>query len=106
MEENKIFDLLEKIYIEVQDTKNEVKKHTLRLDNLESEVKKIGVKIDNDLIPTDKALLDGYKHNSENIAVIDDKIDQLQIDVNNLTMKTVNNDSRIIEMSKNLKRVK
>jgi hypothetical protein len=68
MDENKIFELLEKIYVEVQS-------HEKRLDNiddkfnsidktfgsLENEIRKIGLKIDEEIIPTQQALLDGYK---------------------------------------------
>jgi DNA repair ATPase RecN len=113
MDENKVFDLLEKIYIEVQETKSEVKSHTerfnnveSRLDTIENQVKKLSVKIDAELIPTDKAILDGYKDNAEHIEIIDDKIDRLQIDVNSISMKVSYNDSRIIEISKDLKKAK
>ncbi|MBU3218192.1 hypothetical protein LL033_01185 [Clostridium estertheticum] len=97
MDENKMFDLLEKIYVEVQETKKEVKSHTdkfnnvdNRLDGLENEIKKLGARIDGKLIPTSDALLDGYKVNSEHITIIDDKIDRLQIDVNSISMKVSN----------------
>lgn len=106
MDNDKIFSLLEKIYVELQETKQGVKSNSSRLESLENDVKKIGMKIDSDLIPTDKAILDGYKQNTENINVIDEKIDKLQIDINNLSMKTANNDNRIIELSRNLKKVK
>ena len=113
MDENKIFDLLEKIYIDVQETKSEVKNHTERFNNVESrldtiqkEVKKLGITIDEKLIPTDNAILDGYKDNAEHITIIDDKIDRLQIDVNSISMKVSYNDSRIIEISKDLKKAK
>ncbi|MBU3182525.1 hypothetical protein [Clostridium psychrophilum] len=112
MDENKMFDLLEKIYIEVQETKKEVKIHTdkfnnvdNRLEGLENEIKKLGARIDGELIPTSDALLDGYKGDSEHITIIDDKIDRLQIDVNSISMKVSYNDSRIIEISKNLRKV-
>ncbi|MBU3201633.1 hypothetical protein LL037_12290 [Clostridium estertheticum] len=49
--------------------------------------------------------MDGYKGNSEHITIIDDKIDRLQIDVNSIIMKMSYNDSRIIEISKNLRKV-
>lgn len=113
MDENKLFDMLEKIYVEVQQTKSEVKSHTERfnnvenrLDSLENEIKKIGIRIDGKLIPTSDGLLDGYKDNAEHIAIIDDKIDRLQIDVNSISMKVSYNDSRIIEISKDIKKVK
>ena len=38
MDENKILDLLEKIYVEVQETKIEVKSHTGRLDRIEKKL--------------------------------------------------------------------
>ncbi|HEY5560618.1 MAG TPA: hypothetical protein VIK72_02495 [Clostridiaceae bacterium] len=113
MDENKIFDMLEKIYGEVKNNtdrfdnvETELKNNTNRLDNVENIVKKIGIKIDGELIPADKAILDGYKNNAENITIIDDKIDRLQIDVNSISMKVCYNDSRIIEISKDLKKAK
>lgn len=120
MDENKMFELLEKIYIEVQETKKEVKSHTdkfdivdtkldgldNRLSGVENEIKKLGARIDGKIIPTSNALLDGYKDNSEHITIIDDKIDRLQIDVNSISMKVSYNDSRIIEISKDLRKVK
>lgn len=123
MSDDKMFEFMTKMYSEMQesfqDIKNNHKIHTERFDklensfdkletrlgSLENEVKKIGVKIDGKLIPTSVALLDGYKGNTEQITIIDDKIDRLQIDVNSLSMKVSYNDSRIIEISKNLRKV-
>ncbi|MBU3156913.1 hypothetical protein LL037_12435 [Clostridium estertheticum] len=116
MSDDKMFEFMTKMYSEMQesfkDIKNNDKIHTERFDkletrlgSLENEVKKIGVKIDGKLIPTSVALLDGYKGNSEHITIIDDKIDRLQIDVNSISMKVSYNDSRIIEISKNLRKV-
>ena len=120
MDENKIFDLLEKIYVEVQSTKDDVSTlksdvstlkgdvNTLKSDvsTLKGDVRKIGIKIDEEIIPIQKALLDGYKQNAEQIAIMDEKIDKLQIDVNCLTAKTAYNDSRIIEISRDFKKAK
>lgn len=106
MDENKVYDLLEKIYVEVQAHGQRLEKVDNRLDSIENEVKKINMKIDGELIPTDKAILDGYKDNAEHITVIDDKIDRLQMDVNNISMKVSYNDNRIIEISNNLKKAK
>jgi peptidoglycan hydrolase CwlO-like protein len=113
MDENKILDLLEKIYVAVQDTKSEIKNHTERFNNVENrldtiqkEVKKLGITIDENLIPTDNAILDGYKDTAEHITIIDNKIDRLQINVNSISMKVSSNDSRIIEISKDLKKSK
>jgi len=103
MDENKIFEFMTKMYSEMQEG---FKENAKRFDSIENEIKKIGVKIDDELIPTDKALLDGYKANAEHITIIDDKVDRLQIDVNAITMKVSYNDSRIIEISKDLKKAK
>jgi len=88
MSDDKMFEFMTKMYSAIhegfKDIKTEVKIHTERfdklenrLDSLENEVKKIGVKIDGKLIPTSVALLDGYKGNSEHMTIIDDKIDRL-----------------------------
>jgi hypothetical protein len=37
---------------------------------------------------------------------MDNKIDDLRIDVNNLSIKAINNDNRIIEITRNLRSVK
>ena len=116
MNDDKMFEFMTKMYSEMQegfkdiktevkDIKTEVKENTKRLDAIENDVKKLGVRIDGKLIPTSDALLDGYKCNSEHITIIDDKIDRLQIDVNSISMKVSYNDSRIIEISKNLRKV-
>lgn len=99
MNEDKIFGLLEKFYGEFQELKSDV-------NGMKNDIRKIDIKIDEQLIPTDKALLDGYKDNAEHIAIIDDKVDRLQMDVNSISIKATYNDSRIIEMSKDIKKAK
>ena len=110
MDDNKMFEFMTKMYSEMQEgfknLKTEAKENTQRLDTIENEVKKLGVKIGGKLSPTTEGLLDGYKDNAEHIAIIDDKIDRLQIDVNAITMKVSYNDSRIIEISKDIKKAK
>jgi peptidoglycan hydrolase CwlO-like protein len=103
MGDDKLFELMSKMYSEMQDG---FKKNDKRFDSVENDIKKLGAKIDGKLIPTSEALLDGYKDNAENITIIDDKIDRLQIDVNSITMKVSYNDSRIIEISKDIKKAK
>lgn len=95
MENNKMFELMEKMYIEMQNIKNEVQ-----------ETRKIVTKIEVDHGKKLEALFDGYKQNTETLEIIDEKVDKLQIDVNALSMKTASNDTRIIELSRNLKKVK
>ena len=114
---DKLFEFMTKIYSEVQEgfkelktdvksIKEEVKEITQRLDTIETDVKKLDIKIDSELIPNSVATLDGYKDNAEHITIINDKIDRLQIEVNSISMKTTYNDSRIIEISKDLKKAK
>ena len=109
-DDNKLFEFMTKIYSEMQEgfkgLKTEIKSIKEEISSIKEEVKKIGIKIDSELIPTDIAILDGYKDNAEHITIIDDKIDRLQIDVNSLSMKATYNDSRIIEISKDLKKAK
>ena len=110
MDENKVFEFMTKMYSEMQEGFKENGKRfdTMenRLDTIDSDFKKMGAKIDGKLIPTSEALLDGYKDNAEHITIIDDKVDRLQIDVNSISMKVSYNDSRIIEISKDLKKAK
>lgn len=110
MADNEMFELMSKMYSEIQegfkDIKKELNDHTERFDSIENDIKKLGAKIDGKLIPTSEALLDGYKANAEHITIIDDKVDRLQIDVNSISMKVSYNDSRIIEISKDLKKAK
>ena len=120
MDESKMFDLLEKIYVEVQETKSDIsgikegvsilKEDVSNLKQdvsiLKKEVRRIGIQIDEEIIPVQRALLDGYQDNSEKISILDDKVDRLQMDVNIISAKTAFNDNRIIEISKNFKNVK
>ena len=114
MADNEMFELMSKMYSEMQEgfKKNDKrfdameKGNAARFDSIENDIKKLGAKIDGKLIPTSEALLDGYKANAENITIIDDKVDRLQIDVNSISMKVSYNDSRIIEISKDLKKAK
>jgi hypothetical protein len=101
--EDKTFAMLEKIYSEflsfkdeMLDFKKETNKNFQKLEN----------KLDGDFTPKIDALFDGYKANSELLEELNDKIDNLQVDVNNLSIKVVNNDNRIIEIKRNLRSVK
>lgn len=73
MESEKIFELLERIYIEVQETKNEVKSNTQRLDNLDNKVQKIEVKLE-ELDTKVNLSLEGHKANSEQLTRIENEV--------------------------------
>lgn len=49
-----------------------------------------------------EALFDGYKSNMEKLNELNDKLDDLRLDVNNLNIKTTKNDSKIIELDRKI----
>lgn len=77
-----------------------------RLDNVENEIKKLGSIVDGEVKTKITSLYDGYIANTEKLDDVEDKVDNIQIDINNLSMKPCNNDNRIIEMNKRLKSIK
>ncbi|KYH35571.1 hypothetical protein CLTEP_05150 [Clostridium tepidiprofundi DSM 19306] len=108
--EDKMFELMEKMYIELQGLKKgqeelRVGQEELRVgqEELRIDVRKLGAKVDGEITDTIQALLDGYKQNAEKIESIDSKVDQLRIDVNNISMKTNYNDNRLIELTRRFK---
>ena len=95
--DDKLFELVTKMYGEMQQEFRDVKE---RLGGVEGRVRRVEgriIDIENDHGRKLDALFDGYKQNSESLVRVEEKIDNLQIDVNNLTIRTVHNDSRIIE---------
>ena len=80
---NDLFELMTKMYGEMQemrgeikDIKGEIKDINKRLDNVENEVTKTNLTIEQDIKPSISALLDGYKQNSEQITRIENKLDE------------------------------
>jgi chaperonin cofactor prefoldin len=113
MENEKLFEFMEKMYVEMQ---GGFKSVDVRLDKMDGRLDKMDGRLDrleagqisleNRLEDTRKTLFAGYIQTTEKLTMLDNKIDHLQIDVNNLSMKTINNDTRIIEISQELKRAK
>lgn len=110
-ENDQMFELLTKMYSEVQGMKshmnerfdnleNKFDKLDGRVDNLESIVRKTNMTIENEIKPKIDALFDGYKQNTEAIYGLTNKVDDLQADVNNLTIRTLKNENSIIHLSK------
>lgn len=108
---NEMFELLTKMYSEVQGMKSDINgrldnldskfdKLESKVDNLESEVRKTNITIENEIKPKIEALFDGYKQNTEAIYVLTNKVDDLQSDINNLTIRTLKNENNIIHLSK------
>lgn len=108
---NEMFELLTKMYSEVQGMKSDIKdmKSDInvrfdnlenKVDNLENEVRKTNITIENEIKPKIQALFDGYKQNTEAIYELTNKVDYLQSDINNLTIRTLKNENSIIHLSK------
>ncbi|WP_321834027.1 hypothetical protein [Clostridium butyricum] len=111
---NEMFELMTKMYSEMQEgfssvnqrlDKVESRLDTVenKLNSVETEVTKTNITIENDIKPKIEALFDGYKQNTEAINLLSDKIDDLQADINNLTIRTLKNENNIINFSKVIK---
>lgn len=72
--EDKVFDLLEKMYIEMQEMK------------INMATKQDIVRIENKMDTNHKALYDGYKQSIEGITEVNEKLDRLTGDLNYLDM--------------------
>ncbi|EHI99386.1 hypothetical protein CDLVIII_2787 [Clostridium sp. DL-VIII] len=103
---NEVFELLNKMYSEIQGIKSDF---SVRLDKIESRFDDLGHKVDktniiieNDIKPRGKALFDGYKQNTEAINIFNNKIEALQNEISNLTIRTVKNENNIIHYSKSM----
>ena len=79
MENEKLFELMEKIYLDLQEVKmdmqevkQEVKANTENINNVE----KVVVRIENDHGNRLEALFDGYKQNSEQLSKIEKEVSQ------------------------------
>lgn len=79
--DDKIFDLLEKLYIEVQEmkqvmaTKDDIKDMATKADI--AEVKQSIVRLEDKVDTNHKALYDGYKLTYEKLTTLEDKVDKL-----------------------------
>lgn len=91
---------MDKMYSEIQEMKGEFNN---RFDKVEKEVTKTNVTIENDIKPRIEALFDGYKQNTESINQVSDKVDEIQRDINSLTIKTLRNENNIIDITKIIK---
>lgn len=92
--EDKILNMLEKIYIELQDTKSEVKENS-------NAINKLDMKIESEISDKLRGLYDTREVTNDKLDSIDDKIDDIRIDINNISIKTLHNDNRLIKLVKN-----
>lgn len=112
--DDKAFQLLEKMYGEMTNGFTKVNERMDKLESkvdsleskvgsLENDVRNIGVTIDGEIKPKIQALFDGYVSNNQKFEELSDKIDNMQIDINTLSIKSLRSDSTIIEIKKRLK---
>lgn len=106
MEDNKMFDLMEKMYSELQSTKKEMQEgfkevkgeiaeNRNAIVKLESKVTennnaivKLESKIESEISDKVRGLFDAREVTNDKLDRIDEKLDGLQVDVNSLTIKT------------------
>ncbi|ERI92533.1 hypothetical protein HMPREF1982_02307 [Clostridiales bacterium oral taxon 876 str. F0540] len=83
--------MLVKILENQEEFKAEIRKHTEAITSLDEKI-----------MQRTEALFDGYKINSEKIDELTDKIDDLRFDVNNLGIKTLKSENKILELDRRL----
>ena len=72
--EDKMFELMTKMYGEMQKGLQQVNEKTDRVENEVSSIKKVVIKIENDHGRKLDALFDGYKQNAEKLTRIEDEV--------------------------------
>lgn len=111
MEDDKVFDLLTKMYGEINNRfdklENKVNKvnedvSTLKGDvsTLKGDVSKIGIQIEGTIIPKQQALFDGYSANTEKLSELANNLDDVKFDVNNISIRTLKNENSFMEVKK------
>lgn len=70
------------------------------VSNLKEDISKIGAKLDGEIIPKQQALFDGYVSNTEKLSEIQDSAENLRIDVNNISIKTLKTENNFIEFKR------
>ena len=106
MENERLFEFMEKMYSEMQTGFKSVNEKFDTVNHRLSTLEAGQITLENKLDDTRKTLFDGYMQTTEKLATVEDKLDNLKIEVNSISMKTTYNDSRIIEISKDLKKAK
>jgi len=102
MDEEKILFLLEKINDKIGNLNETVNDLKLEMHTAKEEIRKLGTKIDSEITNKIRALFDDRQVMHEKVDEINEKIDRIQIDVNNITIKTLYHDNKIVELGKKL----
>lgn len=124
MDNEKLFELMSKMYLEFTQFRKEVKDDVNSLKDdvstLKGDVRKLGAKIDGEVSDNIRALQDGYKQNyemireireivkknTEDIQDINMSLSEMKEDINFIASKTLRNDSKIDKINEKLKAVK
>ena len=98
--DEQVYDLLVKLYERFNKRFDKVDGRLVNIDgrlgNVEGRLSKLEMKIDGEITDKIRALFDDRE-------VIHEKLDNIQVDINNLSMKTANHDNRIIELSRRIR---
>ena len=91
---------------EIAKNREEIAKNTEGIASNRDAIEKLELKIEAEISDKIRGLYDWREVINHRLDNLENKIDCLQFDVNNLTMKTISNDNRIIELNKKLKSAK
>lgn len=72
--EDKMFELLEKVYVELQQVKSDVKEVKSEVNEVKKQVTKIEAIIENDIKPDIKLALQGFIDTNESLTVIKEEV--------------------------------
>lgn len=100
-----VYDLLEKVYMELQETKNEVKSNTVRLDKLETGQKKIESTLENDIKANLQALHERAAGNTSKLDEHSDRLNTIENKLDYLALSVNSQDQRLTTMEVIQKRI-
>lgn len=114
MDNNKLFDLMTKMYNDMQDMKDDMQGMKDDMNQGFKEVKseiadnrksiiKLDTKIETEITDKIRGLYDNRSQVQDQLIVVNNKLDNLQITVNDIGVKTLVTDSKIIDLKKHLK---
>lgn len=76
--EDKIFNLLEKVYLELQYTKKDVSKIDKEVSKIDKKVSKIGIIIENEIKPDIKSLFETQSQILDKLEAHDKRFDRIE----------------------------
>jgi len=92
---DKIYNLLEKVYIELQDTKKEVRNNSHRLDNLETGNKKLESILEHDIKGKLQALHERAGQNTDKLIEYSKRLESIENKMDILAMLINSQDKRL-----------